>query len=129
MAGPPEQAAEAAAAMFGQDPEILRQQLGGAAAVGHDLHRADRPDDRVVALSGEHRAGAAVADAGVEEGEALGGQLLREDAERPAYGPGELVQRDDSGRSFRPGVRLGRAEGAHLGAGACGYGIGITTGR
>ncbi len=33
------------------------------------------------------------------------------------------------GRSFRPGVRMSRAEGAHLGSGACSYGIGITARR
>jgi hypothetical protein len=51
-----------------------------------------------VPLAGEHRAGAVLADAGIEEREALGGQLLREHAERRAGKTGDLAQRDDTGR-------------------------------
>src|ERR1035438_6064236 len=47
---------------------------------------------------------------GVEEGEALGGQLLREHAERRAGGPGDLVQRDGTGRGGRGGGMMAGGE-------------------
>jgi hypothetical protein len=126
--GPPQAAAEAESAVLGQDAEILRQQPGGPAAVRHDLHRADRPGDPGVPHAGEHRADAVVlADAGIEEGEALCGQLLRELAERRALGAGYLVQRDKTGLGLRGG--MAGAEGPHLDAGACRHGVRVAAWR
>jgi len=64
---------KAKAAILGQDAEILRQQPGCSEAVGHGLHRADRPDDLPIPQAGKYRASAMLSDAGIEEGEALSG--------------------------------------------------------